>query len=318
MKQLTKDVLVSLFMGLVIPGLVLNGAWKVWNAALQTIPEERTGIQQTVLLPVKIQNRDGTVAEGDMDSYLVGVVLGEMPAYFEPEALKAQAVVARTYAHKAYTTGGKHGNSSVCREPACCQAWISEEDYLQQGGTPEDVEKIRLAVQSTSGQVLTYQGELIEATYFSCSGGRTEDAAAVWGTDFPYLQAVDSPGEENAAHYRDTVTFSAKEVADQLDLTESPLRIGDIVYTEGGGIDTIEIANQTFTGTELRQKLGLYSAAFSINISEDLVTIDTKGYGHRVGMSQYGADAMAVAGSTYEEILEHYYQGTELTRLDGK
>ena len=318
MKQLTKDVLVSLFMGLVIPGLVLNGAWKVWNAALQTIPEERTGIQQTVLLPVKIQNRDGTVAEGDMDAYLVGVVLGEMPAYFEAEALKAQAVVARTFAWKAYTTGGKHGNSSVCTEPSCCQAWISEEDYLQQGGTMESVEKIRASVQATSGQVLTFQGELIEATYFSCSGGRTEDAVSVWGKDFPYLQAVDSPGEENAAHYRDTVTFSAEEVADLLDLTESPLRIGDIVYTEGGGIDTIEIADQTFTGTELRQKLGLYSAAFSINISENLVTIDTKGYGHRVGMSQYGADAMAVAGSTYEEILEHYYQGTELTRLDGK
>lgn len=318
MKQLTKDVLVSLFMGLVIPGLVLNGAWKVWNAALQTGQEEVTENLQSVFLPVKVQNQDGTVYEEDMDTYLAGVVRGEMPAYFETEALKAQAVVARTYAHKAYTTGGKHGNGSVCREPACCQAWISEEDYLQQGGTPEDVEKIRLAVQSTSGQVLTYQGELIEATYFSCSGGRTEDAAAVWGTDFPYLQAVDSPGEESAVHYRDTMTFSAVELSELLGLTGPMIRVGNIVYTEGGGVDTIEIGGEEFTGAQIRKKLGLHSAAFSITIAGDLVTIDTKGYGHRVGMSQYGADAMAVTGSTYEEILEHYYQGTELTRLDGK
>lgn len=312
-KELTKDILFSVFAGLVLPGFILNGASRVWNKALQTREE---GIGEQIIsapLPVKIRRADGTVSEDDMDTYLVGVVLGEMPAYFEPEALKAQAVVARTYARKAWLTGGKHGDGSICTEPSCCQAWVDEQTFDQ-----EAVENVRQAVQRTSGQVLTFDGELIEATYFSCSGGRTEDAVAVWGTEVPYLQAVDSPGEENAAHYRDTVTFSAEELRALLELADPEFRIGDIVHTDGGGIDTLEIGGKMFTGTELREKLGLYSAAFSIEREGDLVTVITKGYGHRVGMSQYGADAMAAAGSGYPEILAHYYPGTQLTQLSGK
>ena len=318
MKELTRDILISALMGLVLPGMVLQFGVAVWNRALET--EQKAAVEEirSVFLPVKIRSTDGTVADGDMDAYLVGVVLGEMPAYFEPEALKAQSVVARTYARKAWETGGKHGDGSICTEPSCCQAWVSEESYLESGGTRENVEKIRDAVLATSGQVLTYEGQLIEATYFSCSGGRTEDAAAVWGTDFPYLQAVDSPGEEDAAPYEDTMEITPDRLEEVLgiDLTGSPAKwVGERTDTDGGGVDTIVLGGKYFTGTELRQKLGLRSTLFTVSASEDSVVFTTRGYGHRVGMSQYGADAMAVTGSTYEQILMHYYQGAELTQL---
>lgn len=319
MKAWTRDILFSLFVGVAVPGMVLNFLTAVWREVGKPAQTQQEIPQWTeqVRLPVKVRNGD-TVAEEDLDTYLVGVVLAEMPASFEPEALKAQAVVARTYARKAGITGGKHGDGSVCTEPSCCQGYLSEEMYLEQGGTPQAVEKIKNAVYSTSGQVLTYDGQLIEATYFSCSGGSTEDAAAVWGRDFPYLQSVDSPGEEEAAHYRDTVVFDPVDMQEKLGITLSgnPSEwINAISYTDGGGVEYISIGGKAFSGTELRALLDLRSASFSVEATAEAVTITTKGYGHRVGMSQYGADAMAVAGSTYEEILAHYYQGTELIQM---
>ena len=319
MKAWTRDILFSLFVGVAVPGMVLNFLTAVWREVGKPAQTQQEIPQWTeqVRLPVKVRNGD-TVAEEDLDTYLVGVVLAEMPASFEPEALKAQAVVARTYARKAGITGGKHGDGSVCTEPSCCQGYLSEEMYLEQGGTPQAVEKIKNAVYSTSGQVLTYDGQLIEATYFSCSGGSTEDAAAVWGRDFPYLQAVDSPGEEGAAHYRDTVVLAPVDVEESLGirLTGNPSEwVSAVSYTEGGGVEQITIGGKTFSGTGLRSLLGLRSASFSVEASAEAIAITTKGYGHRVGMSQYGADAMAVAGSTYEEILAHYYQGTELIQM---
>ena len=322
MRSLVRDILAALFMGLVVPGIVLNIA-AVRVAEPETVPTEAETIPQTepvsVALPMLLRSADGTVIQMDMDGYLVGVVLAEMPITFEEEALKAQAVVARTYTQKAYETGGKHGDGSVCTSASCCQGYVTEADYLARGGTEAGVERARAAVAATSGYVLTYEGALIEATYFSCSGGSTEDAAAVWGMDFPYLQAVSSPGEENAAHYRDTVTFTAEQFQQALGVSlagspESWFR--DVTYTDGGGIETMAIGDTVYRGTQLRTLLGLRSTAFSVSASEDTVTITTRGYGHRVGMSQYGADAMAVMGSGFGEILSHYYPGTTLTKLD--
>lgn len=323
MKPIWKDILFSAFMGLILPGILLNFAAALMQQREYSPLHEESSLAQSasgtsVVMPMLLRKESGSLMEMDMDTYLVGVLLAEMPAYFEPEALKAQGVVARTYARKAYETGGKHGDGSVCVSPACCQGYISEEDYLASGGSGEDVEKIRGAVSATSGQVLTFGGELIEATYFSCSGGRTEDAAAVWGRDFPYLQSVDSPGEENAAHFTDTQVFSPGEFAAALGISGSgdpSSWVGLATYTEGGGVNTMVIGEKTFTGTELRSLLGLRSTAFFITIEEQEISISTKGYGHRVGMSQFGADAMAVAGSSYQEILSHYYGGTELIQL---
>ena len=315
----------SLCMGFVLPGIVMN--WAVEDG-----PEPKAEPEQEVTTPVqteektklamKLRQSDGTVINMDMDEYLVGVVLGEMPADFEDEAKKAQAVVARTFARKAYVTGGKHGDGSVCTSSGCCQAYLPVEEYLARGGAQEAADGAKVAVEATSGLMLTYEGELIEATYFSCSGGSTEDAVAVWGTDVAYLRAVESPGEEYATHYSDTVYFTKMEFADKLglNLTGNPKNwFGDMTYTSGGGIETLVIGGKTFTGTQLRSKLGLRSTAITIETDPEGVTVTTRGFGHRVGMSQYGADAMAMGGSAFEEILAHYYPGTtlELTKADG-
>lgn len=318
MKSILKDVLTALFFGMLLPGCLLNVAAAyldtreapVQETTVETVP------RQMVELSVRTVDDPGPM---ELEAYLVGVVLGEMPASFEPEALKAQAVAARTYTWKAVCSGGKHGDSSVCTDPSCCQAWISEADYLAQGGTREGLDKVRQAVTDTSGLVLTYGGELIEATYFSCSGGSTEEAAAVWGTDYPYLQAVDSPGEENAPHDRDTVAFTPQAFQDALgvSLQGSPEAwFGEVTYTPGGGVDTLAIGGQRYTGVYLRSALGLRSTAFTLEAAENQIVITTHGYGHRVGMSQYGADAMAVTGSDFRQILAHYYPGTTLETID--
>lgn len=320
MRPLWKDILTAFFLGTVLPGLLVNGAvlYLGEESTAETTPPE-TVSQAAVGWSVTVRSPEGTVMEMDLDRYIAGVVLEEMPASFEPEALKAQCVAARTYAWKAAVTGGKHGDGSVCTEPSCCQGYIAEGDYLAKGGTQESVDKIRQSAEATSGWVLTYEGELIEATYFSCSGGATEDAAAVWGTDYPYLQSVSSPGEEGAAVYAQTLEFTPKEFAEALgrELQGNPQDWFTITtYTEGGGVAVMTICGETYTGTRLRSLLGLRSTAFTVAASTETITITTRGYGHRVGLSQYGADAMAVSGSDYIQILAHYYPGTQLVQLE--
>lgn len=319
MRPFWKDFWIAVLMGFVLPGVMLGTAVKLDReetlVAEVTKPDWTQPFISSDPLTMLLTQPDGTVTEMGLDTYLTGVVLAEMPASFETEALKAQAVVARTYTLKAAETGGKHGNGSVCTDHTCCQAYIAPADYS--GGT-ENMEKIRSAVEATSGLVLTYGGQLIEATYFSCSGGSTEDAVAVWGTDYPYLRATDSPGEENAAWYTDTVTFTPDEFAQRLGqtLTGTPKSwLGFTTYTAGGGVNSMRIGNRDYKGTELRSLLGLRSTAFTVSMEADTIRITTKGYGHRVGMSQYGADAMAVAGNTFDEILAHYYKGTSLVQF---
>lgn len=317
MKTLWGDVLTALFMGMVLPGLLVNAAVMI-RSSEKEFPVLETEPSATVGFSVRVRT-GRAVTEMDMDQYITGVVLAEMGASFEPEALKAQSVAARTYAQKATVTGGKHGDGSVCTDAQCCQGYCSQEAYLAAGGTEMDKQKIADAVVATSGLVLTYEGELIEATYFSCSGGATEDAAAVWGTDFPYLQSVRSPGEEGAAVYTQILTFTPEELENALetDFAGPPESWFTVTtYTEGGGVAAMTIGGHVYTGTELRSRLGLRSTAFTVKASSEKIVVTTRGYGHRVGLSQYGADAMAAAGNTFDQILSHYYPGTNLTRLE--
>lgn len=155
MRTLAKDILIAAVMGLVVPGIVLSIAARQTETPPETTPETtaqtvQPTAQETVRIPVLVRQEDGTVSQMDMDGYLVGVVLAEMPVSFEEEALEAQSVVARTYARKAWETGGKHGDCSVCTRSACCQGYIGDEDYLSQGGTEEGLEKVRAAVAATS------------------------------------------------------------------------------------------------------------------------------------------------------------------------
>ena len=325
MKFVWKEIAIAALFGLVMPGILLGIAASVDQpetvievhtvAPTQESTEPPTEPTPALTVPVRI---NGQTAEMELNEYLVGVVLAEMPVSFESEALKAQAVVARTYTMRSYRRGGKHGGAAVCTDPGCCQAYIDPGDYLSGGGKQTGVDKVRSAVMATGQEVLTYEGELIEAVYFSCSGGSTEDAVAVWGTAYPYLQAVSSPGEEKATHYSDTVTYTAAnfEAALGRDLPGTPGEwFGVITYTPGGGVASMEIGGQVYKGTQLRSALGLRSTAFMVSVTSDSVSITTKGFGHRVGMSQYGADAMALEGSDYRQILAHYYRGTTLTTL---
>ncbi|MBQ7817368.1 MAG: stage II sporulation protein D [Oscillospiraceae bacterium] len=317
-----KPVVVAVALGVVLPRLLLSAVKQKPQA--EPVPTQQPTQQETHIpslqatyLPV-LTDRD-SIHVLELEQYVLGVVMAEMPAEFEEEALKAQAVVARTYALRRLNRQDRHEDVAICTDSNCCQAYVSKEDYLQKGETVSGLEKIIRAVEATKGQVLIYDGELIEATYFSCSGGRTEDAVAVWGEVIPYLQAVDSPGEENAVQYWNEVHFTAEEFEKTLGrkLSGSPESwLGRRTFTPGDGVQTMVIGGITYTGTYLRDLLELNSTAFMMTAENGGITVETLGKGHRVGMSQYGADAMARNGSNYEEILMHYYQGTRIDKME--
>jgi len=315
-----KQLLAAFLLGALMPSLMLRVTGRMGKDSLAS--EETKPTQQQVITQgtgtkhsIPVLQDSGSIHLMELETYIFGVVLAEMPASFEEEALKAQAIVARTYALRRLERGDRHGSCAVCTEPTCCQAFITEEYYLASMGSQRDMEKIRNAVEATAGIVLTYGGELAEATYFSCSGGRTEDAWAVWGEEYPYLVAVDSPGEENAATYSEAVHFTREQFCALLDrnFTGDPKEwIGRATLTQGNGVALQFIGGIGYSGTHLRKLLGLNSTAFTMVAEGDGITVITKGKGHRVGMSQYGADAMAAAGSDHREILSYYYPGTEI------
>ena len=255
----------------------------------------------------------------DLEKYILGVILAEIPADFELEAIKAQAVAARTYACKTMDAVVKHPKGSICVDPGCCQGYLGADAYLQKMGSAEHILRVQKAVSETTHQVITYDGELIEATFFSCSGGFTEDAKSVWGTDYPYLMAKESPGEEAAFCFSSTVSLDADTLENILDvqLDESSENwFQNWVYTAGGGVYSVDVGDKSFYGTELRQKLNLRSTIFTAEIIDNEILLTTKGYGHRVGLSQYGANAQAQNGKDYAEILSYYYDGVKLQRLE--
>jgi len=275
--------------------------------------------------------RNEKTLELPLEEYLFGVVASEMPASFSLEALKAQAVSARTYAARRLASCGgepcgRHG-ADLCSDSACCQAWKSREALMKQWGENAEyyAAKIDEAVSETAGVIALYDGKPIDALYFSNSGGATEAAADVFGGDVPYLVSVSSPGEEHSAHYSDTFTYTPKAFVKTLnkafpkaDLKTSSLsgQVEILSRSEGGRVTELRLGDTTVTGREFRAALDLPSADFTISISKDEVRVDTKGFGHGVGMSQYGADAMAKGGATFEEILKHYYTGIQLGTLD--
>ncbi|MDO4515707.1 MAG: stage II sporulation protein D [Bacillota bacterium] len=270
---------------------------------------------------------DGQVQTMDLNEYLWGVVAAEMPASFEEEALKAQAVAARTYSlHKA-GNAVNHPEADLCTNYACCQAWISREKAQANWGENAAVytDKITQAVAETNNEVVLYDGQLISAVFHSSSGAATQDAVAVWGNSVPYLQSVDSPEGEEVPNFHSQVTFTAQEFKDTY-LAAQPEAVlegepanwfGETTLTNGGSVGTIVIGGVSVTGAQARQIFGLRSAAFTVETTADSVTFQVTGFGHGVGMSQYGANAMAADGSTYTEILQHYYTGVTVEEYAG-
>lgn len=262
-----------------------------------------------------------------LDEYLLGVVSSEMPATFELEALKAQAVVARTYTLYTIKNGKKHENADICDDSNCCQAWISKEDRMarwEEGLREENWNKIVKAVNETKGKMIVYEGEVIDAFFHSNSGGITESPKEVWGgTNYPYLQSVETAGEDAYSQYSSEVILSKEELKEKIlekhkDFNidynqEDCIKILD--YTEGQRVKTIKIGNLNLSGVEVRTMLGLRSANFNVEIDGDNIKFSVIGYGHGVGMSQTGADSMAKNGSNYEDIIKHFYTGVEIVDM---
>ena len=249
-----------------------------------------------------------------------------MPANFEIEALKAQAIVARTYtAYKMYK-GSKHENADICDDSKCCQAWISKENRLARWNEAEkenNWNKIETAVKETSGKIITYNGEPINAFFHSNSGGTTERVSNVWGgTDYPYLQSVATSGEDVYTQYSSNITLTKQEFQEKLQAVhpeiiidwneEKPIQITE--YTESGRVKTLKVGNINISGVEARTIFGLKSAKFSIEVGEN-ISFNVVGYGHGVGLSQTGADAMAKTGATAEQIINHYYTDVKIENI---
>ena len=275
-----------------------------------------------------LHTETGEIQEIDLDEYLYGVVSAEMPASFEEEALKAQAVVARTYTiYKIVNNDGKHGEADICDDSGCCQAWISKEDRFarwEENEQENNWKKIVNAVNSTRGKIITYEGKPINAFFHSNSGGATEAPIDVWGgSGYPYLQSVSTSGEDAYSQYSSEATFSKNEFIEKIKEVHSDFEINfdeeDCIkieeYTDGNRVKTIKIGNLELSGVEVRTIFGLRSANFEITINGNEIKFKVIGYGHGVGMSQTGADSLAKEGSNYEDIIHHYYTNVEIINM---
>ena len=278
---------------------------------------------------LRVLGRDGQVAEMTMADYLWGVVAAEMPASFEPEALRAQAVCARTYSlWKLQAESHEADGADICADSSCCQAYISPGEAAQRWGertAAAYTAKIASAVADTDGQTLTYGGEPIQAVFFSSASGATEDAQAVWGKSLPYLVSVDSPEGDEVPNYRSTVTLTADEVRSLVqkaglgaDLSGPPETwISNVVRTGSGRVATLDLGGAALSGGAARSLFSLRSASFEVAESQGVFTFSVTGYGHGVGLSQYGAERMAAEGADHREILTHYYTGVTVEPYGG-
>ena len=259
----------------------------------------------------------------NMADYLPGVVAAEMPALFEPDALKAQAVAARSFIlSRTRTVNANHPEADVCTDPGCCKAYATEDELREKWGADFDAywQKMLAAVRETDGQYLSYEGEPIFAAFHSSSAGMTEDAGAVWNA-LPYLVSVPSPEEaEDVPDYVTTVSYTDGEFAARLRegypyislASDSAAWVEDVALDESGRVASVTVCGQEIPGTEMRTLFELRSTAFTLEHGEGGFTFTVTGYGHGVGMSQYGANVLAGLGTPYEDILAHYYPGTEL------
>lgn len=262
----------------------------------------------------------------DIEEYLYGVLSSEMPSTFDEQALKAQAIAARTYViykmENNITSG--HKNSAVCTNSAHCQAYTSYEDLKKVKGEDwikSDYVKVKKAVDDTKGQIVSYEEKAILPLYFSTSSGKTENSKDVFSTQYPYLVSVDSPYEENSPKYSTTYSIKKskfikyiKNIYPQINISLDKLdkEVSIIGRTSGGCVKIIEVGNVKISGTDMRKILNLNSANFTIDYNNDEMNFTVKGYGHGVGMSQWGAEGMAKKGYKYYDILFHYFKGTDI------
>ena len=277
-------------------------------------------------------NETGKVEKYNLEDYIVGVVSSEMPAAFDIEAIKAQAVAARTfYFSKRLNKCPKAKGADICNTTHC-QVYMSKEKRFKEWGNSSKSEeywkKICDAVEATKGQVLVYDDEIVMyPQFFSTSWGKTEDAKEVFANDVPYLKSIESPGEEKSKKYETNKEIRISDFVNAVNrsypkakLSSSNLSGGiEIVSrTESGAVKEIRLGKERISGIDFRKLFDLNSANFTITYNNKVVSIKCKGYGHGVGMSQFGADSMAKNGKTYDEILKHYYSGVRIEKIKYK
>lgn len=310
MKRFVLVILAVIFITVFIPLTVVMVMDKfIDNSAPFATPETA---QQ-----VKVYFHDsGKTEDLDVQAYLIGVTASEMPAEFETEALKAQAVAARTYL--SARTKGAHGGADICTDSTHCQAWVSEEKF-KSARSDELWDKVANAVKSTENEIIAYKGKPISAVFFSTSSGVTENAEDVWGNDVPYLKSVKSLGDENSPGFKSDLSLTVdefKRIAEENieNVNWNCELFGDISRTKAGGIKSLKIGGVDVKGTQLRTFYGLRSTNAEISLSDGNVIFAVTGYGHNVGMSQYGANYMASQGNSYTDILKHYYSGVKIEK----
>ena len=298
------------------------------NQEIEAIVEKEYDYQKYGTIKLLHQSSN-QVEDLNIDEYLYGVVSSEMPASFEIEALKAQAIVARTYTiYQIVNNGYRHENADICDDSNCCQAWISKDERLAKWPTEEaesNWSKIVEAVDSTKGKVVAYNGQPINAFFHANSGGITESSLNIWGgIDYPYLKSVETAGEEGYTQYSSQIVLNQQELLRKIqaqyddciiDFSQKDC-IQILEYTTSGRIKTIKFGNKEIAGTEARTLLGLKSTNFTFSIDEENITFSVTGYGHGVGMSQTGADVLAKLGSNYEAIIKHFYTDVEIVEVN--
>lgn len=283
---------------------------------------------------VKLYHKqEDKVEELDLEEYIMGVVASEVPASFAEEALKAQAIAARTFYMNRRNNPCKNAETKgaeIC-DTTNCQVYMSKEERISKWSSSEaenNWNKIKKAVLDTKGQVLTCDGLVLEyPQFFAISGGKTEDAKDVFSMDISYLKSEESKGEEIAPKYKTTLEIPITEFINKINTkyrtaslkrSDLPSLIKIESYTEAGSVKEIKLGNDSIKGVEFRELFNLNSTNFKIDFEKDTVKINCTGYGHGVGMSQWGANVMGKNGSTYDEILKHYYSGVEIQEIKYK
>jgi len=328
MRKIIQATLVAAFFLVGIPlalGMFLGGE--------EGEPEPKEDFTDKIKTPDTVKvwiSGEERVEELDFEEYVACVTASEMPSDFEEEALKAQSVAARTYTMAKIIKYNEKKPETHPEAPLCdtthCQAYKSKKELIRihdDGWESKGFKKVKKSCKATEGELLYYEGELVmQPLFFSSSGGQTENSEDVFTGAYPYLVSVASPYEENASHKNEEKTFSLEQMRNLLNakypskstgaLTKSNIKI--LSRTAGGRVETMQAGEGIFKGTEVRNAMNLSSALFSISFSDDgsKITFTSDGFGHGVGLSQYGADGMAKEGSSYKEILNHYYTGTKV------
>ncbi|WP_058486009.1 stage II sporulation protein D [Defluviitalea phaphyphila] len=310
----------TIFLAIIgVPALITSFFGKSYYEHNNIISEEK-------IIKV-LDEKTNKIMEIEFEEYIKGVLAAEMPALFELEALKAQAVAARTYAIKKIEQKSEANlkGADISTDFSKGQAYLSKDELKEKWGENFEAyyNRISLAVEETKGEIMTYEEEPIEAVFHSTSAGFTQSAKDIWDVDVPYLKSVESQGDIESPVFKDEQKISKQKIVNLLKERYPDIIINDLVgefqiveRSSGGYVKKIQIGNKLISGEEIRDIFNLKSSCFSVQEEGDSLIFITKGYGHGAGMSQYGANYMAKQGKTYKDILKHYYQNIDIININ--